>query len=101
MKKLARGITNFRKAVILLGAALFLPVAVAGCNTVAGLGADVEAAGDAIEDKAEARNTDPTVLALDRGGRAGCRQQTHGPVLRRIGDELGDSITMLDGHRRG
>ena len=53
MKKLARGITNFRKAVILLGAALFLPVAVAGCNTVAGLGADVEAAGDAIEDKAE------------------------------------------------
>jgi predicted small secreted protein len=29
------------------------PMGLAGCNTTAGMGKDIEAAGDAIEDKAE------------------------------------------------
>ncbi len=37
-----------------LFAAAFLVTMLAGCNTVSGVGKDVEAAGDAIEDSAEA-----------------------------------------------
>ncbi|HEX9876108.1 MAG TPA: entericidin A/B family lipoprotein [Gammaproteobacteria bacterium] len=36
--------------------ALFLGIHLGGCNTVEGVGRDVEAAGDAIEDAAEDAN---------------------------------------------
>ena len=41
------------KIPLLLGVALALPLLLAGCNTVSGLGEDVEAAGEASEKSAE------------------------------------------------
>ena len=38
---------------VLLGSTILAALAVSGCNTVEGVGRDVEAAGDAIEDTAE------------------------------------------------
>lgn len=38
---------------LLLGVALLVPLALTGCNTVSGIGEDVEAAGGAIEESAE------------------------------------------------
>ena len=37
--------------------ALVLILGLSGCNTLSGVGADIEAAGDAIEDKAEKNKT--------------------------------------------
>ncbi|MCB1800178.1 MAG: entericidin A/B family lipoprotein [Gammaproteobacteria bacterium] len=42
-----------RRSGFVIGAALLVPLFLAGCNTVSGLGEDVEAAGDAIEKSAE------------------------------------------------
>lgn len=42
----------FRAAALLLVAALFMTFTV-GCNTVEGVGEDIEAGGDAIEDAAD------------------------------------------------
>ena len=44
-----RTISRFSLLALVLVSAFFL----SACNTVAGMGADVEAAGEAIEDKAE------------------------------------------------
>lgn len=41
---------------VLLGSTILAALAVSGCNTVEGVGRDVEAAGDAIEDTAEDAN---------------------------------------------
>ena len=38
---------------VLLGAALFLGVSLAGCNTMQGAGEDITAAGDTLSDTAE------------------------------------------------
>jgi entericidin B len=38
--------------------ALLMPLLVAGCNTIEGLGEDTEAAGDAVEDEAEEEEED-------------------------------------------
>jgi predicted small secreted protein len=42
-----------RIMLLALIASAFSSLALTGCNTTAGVGKDVEAAGDAIEDKAE------------------------------------------------
>lgn len=42
-----------RRTAMLFSALLLAPLALAGCNTVSGLGEDVEAAGGAIEESAE------------------------------------------------
>lgn len=42
-----------RRSSLLLGAVLLVPLTLTGCNTVSGLGEDVEAAGGAIEKSAE------------------------------------------------
>ncbi len=47
------------KRLMLVVASVFaagMPLAMSGCNTTAGLGEDVEAAGDALEDTAEDAN---------------------------------------------
>lgn len=45
--------TTGRSLIAVLIAAIVLSIAVAGCNTTAGLGEDMKAAGSAIEGKAE------------------------------------------------
>ena len=42
-----------KTTLIALAVAMLLSSGLAGCNTTAGFGQDVEAAGDAIEDKAQ------------------------------------------------
>ena len=42
-----------RRTILATGLALLVPLFTSGCNTVSGIGEDVEAAGDAIEKKAE------------------------------------------------
>lgn len=38
---------------LILAVLLALPVALSGCNTVEGVGEDIESAGDALDDEAE------------------------------------------------
>lgn len=45
--------TLTRRSGFVIGAALLVPLFLTGCNTVSGLGEDVEAAGDAIEKSAD------------------------------------------------
>jgi predicted small secreted protein len=41
------------RLLLMLAAVLMLQLTLAGCNTISGMGQDIEAAGDAIEDQAE------------------------------------------------
>jgi len=41
------------RLLLMLAAVLMLQLTLAGCNTISGMGEDIEAAGDAIEDTAE------------------------------------------------
>lgn len=43
---------------LMLASAVLAPVAFTGCNTVEGIGRDVEAAGDAIADEADEEQRD-------------------------------------------
>ena len=53
MIEATKALVRVRHSVLLLIAALALPLFLVGCNTVSGIGEDVEAAGDAIEKSAE------------------------------------------------
>jgi predicted small secreted protein len=44
---------SIRLLLLALAASAFSTLGLSGCNTTAGMGENVEAAGDAIEDKAE------------------------------------------------